>query len=67
MVVLAFWLIGFVLTLKGAISIWGIEAPADKKIVVITLMTITSWAGLLFYDFYARRRMPEWLQESINS
>lgn len=62
MVVLAFWLIGFVLTFKGAIRIWSIEAPVEKKIVVITLISLTSWAGLLFYDFYAGKRLREWLQ-----
>lgn len=57
MVILAFWLIGFVLTFKGAIRIWSMDAPSEKKIIVISLMAMTSWAGLLLYDFYARKRM----------
>lgn len=62
MVILAFWLIGFVLTFKGAIKIWNIDASVEKKMLAVGVLVLTSWIGLFFYDFYARRRISEWLQ-----
>lgn len=67
MVILVFWLIGFVLTFKGAIKIWNIDASVKKKMLAVTVIALTSWAGLFFYDFYARRRILEWLQKGINA
>lgn len=65
MVIFAFWLIGFVLTFKGAIRIWNIDASVEKKMLAVTVIALTSWAGLFFYDFYARRRISEWMQRRV--
>lgn len=55
------WIIGLVLTIKAAIEIWRIHAPAEKRLLAIVLIVLTSWLGLLFYYFYGRSRMALWL------
>lgn len=55
------WVVGLVLTIKAAIEIWHIPASAEKKLIAIILIVLTSWIGLLFYYFYGRERMTSWL------
>ena len=55
------WIIGLVLTIKAALEIWRIHAPAERRLIAIILVVLTSWVGLLFYDFYGRSRFPVWL------
>lgn len=63
MVVFAFWFIGLILTFKGAIRILNIEAPLEKRLWAVILMALSSWVGLLFYDFYGRKRISVWLKK----
>ena len=46
------WIIGLVLTIKAALEIWRIHAPAERRLIAIILVVLTSWVGLLFYCFY---------------
>ena len=55
------WIIGLVLTIKAALEIWRIHAPAERRLIAIILVVLTSWVGLLFYYFYVKRRMAQWL------
>ena len=55
--------IGLVLALKPAFRIWNLDAPKKRKLIVGVLIILTSWIGLLFYDFYGRRRFPVWLNQ----
>lgn len=45
------WIIGLVLTIKAALEIWRIHAPAERRLIAIILVVLTSWVGLLFYYF----------------
>ena len=54
MVGFVIWIVGLVLTIRAALEIWRIHAPAERKL-------IASWVGLLFYYFYGKPRMPQWL------
>ena len=55
-------MVGFViLTIRAALEIWRIHAPAERKLIAIVLVLLTSWVGLLFYYFYGNPRMPQWL------
>lgn len=51
------WVIGLILTIKAAIEIWRLPASAEKRLIAIILIVLTSWLGLLFYYFYGRDRM----------
>ena len=53
--------IGLVLTIKAALEIWRIHAPAERRLIAIILVVLTSWVGLLFYYFYGKPRMAQWL------
>lgn len=55
------WVIGLILTIKAAIEIWRLPASAEKRLIAIILIVLTSWLGLLFYYFYGRDRMAGWL------
>lgn len=55
------WGIGLILTIKAAIEIWRLPASAEKRLIAIILIVLTSWLGLLFYYFYGRDRMAGWL------
>lgn len=55
------WIIGLVLTIKAAVEIWRIHAPAERRLLAIILIVFTSWLGLFFYYFYGRSRMALWL------
>ena len=48
------WIIGLVLTIKAALEIWRIHAPAERRLIAIILVVLTSWVGLLFYYFYGK-------------
>lgn len=52
------WIIGLVLTIKAALEIWRIHAPAERRLIAIILVVLTSWVGLLFY---CKPRMAQWL------
>ena len=61
MVGFAIWIVGLVLTIKAALEIWRIHAPIERRLIAIILIVLTSWIGLLFYYFYGKARMPQWL------
>ena len=56
------WLIGLILTIKAALEIWKVGADTVKKILAIVVLLITSWIGLLFYYFYAKDKIADWLK-----
>lgn len=56
------WIIGLILTFRAAIEIWNINAAVEKRLIAIVLIVLTSWLGLLFYDFYGKERMAGWLK-----
>ena len=57
MVGFVIWVVGLVLTIKGALEIGRLYAPWEKKLLAIVLILLTSWIGLFFYYFYARNRI----------
>lgn len=59
------WAVGLVLTIKAALEIWRIHAPAEKRLIAIILIVLTSWIGLLFYYFYGKSRMSRWLGTEV--
>lgn len=61
MVGFVIWIVGLVLTIKAALEIWRIHAPIERRLIAIILIVLTSWIGLLFYYFYGKARMPQWL------
>ena len=56
------WVIGLVLAVKAALAIWGTSGDAIKKLLLIVVILITSWIGLLFYYFYAKDKVAEWVK-----
>ena len=56
------WAIGLVLTVKAVIEVWRIPATPEKKLIVVVLIIITNWLGLLFYYFWGRNHLDEWLK-----
>lgn len=54
MVGFVIWIVGLVLTIRAALEIWRIHAPAERKLIAIVLVVFTSWVGLLFYYFYGK-------------
>ena len=56
MVGFVIWIVGLVLTIKAALEIW---------LIAIILIVLTSWVGLLFYYFYGKARMPQWLGTGV--
>ena len=65
MVGFVIWIVGLVLTIRAALEIWRIPAPAERKLIAIVLVAFTSWVGLLFYYFYGKPRMAQWLGTGI--
>ena len=65
MVGFVIWSVGLVLTIRAALEIWRIHAPAERKLIAIVLVVFTSWVGLLFYYFYGKPRMAQWLGTGI--
>lgn len=65
MVGFAIWIVGLVLTIKAALEIWRIHAPIERRLIAIILIVLTSWIGLLFYYFYGKARMPQWLDTGV--
>ena len=61
MVGFVIWIVGLVLTIRAALEIRRIHAPAERRLIAIILVVLTSWVGLLFYYFYGKSRMPQWL------
>ena len=59
------WIIGLILTFRAAIEIWTINAAVEKRLIAIVLIVLTSWIGLLFYYFYGKARMPQWLVTGV--
>ena len=49
------------MTIKAALEIWRIHAPVERRLLAIVLVVLTSWIGLLFYYFYGKPRMTQWL------
>lgn len=35
------WIIGLVLTIKAALEIWRIHAPAERRLIAIILVVLT--------------------------
>ena len=56
------WIIGVVLTIKAALDIWKIPGDTVKKILSIVILLLTSWVGLLFYYFYAKDHLADWVK-----
>ena len=56
------WLIGLLLTIKAVIEICKLNGDTVKKLLFILLILLTSWLGLIFYYFYGKIKMPEWLK-----
>ena len=65
MVGFVIWIVGLVLTIRAALEICRIHAPAERKLIAIVLVVFTSWVGLLFYYFYGKPRMAQWLGTGI--
>ena len=42
-----------------------IHAPIERRLIAIILIVLTSWIGLLFYYFYGKARMPQWLGTGV--
>lgn len=61
MVGFVIWMVGLVLTIRAALEIWRIHAPAERRLIAIILVVLTSWIGLLFYYFYGKFHIPQWL------
>lgn len=55
------WVIGLVLTIKAALEIWKVNGDTVKKLLLICLVIITSWLGLVFYYFFAKDKIQEWV------
>lgn len=55
------WIIGLVLTIKAALEIWKVNGDIVKKILLICIIILTSWIGLVFYYFYAKNKISEWV------
>lgn len=55
------WIIVLVLTIKAALEIWKVNGDTVKKILLICIIILTSWIGLVFYYFYAKNKISEWV------
>lgn len=62
MIGLIVWLVGMILALRAAIEIGTLNVSLEKRLIAIGVVILTSWLGLLFYSFYAKYRMVEWLR-----
>lgn len=56
------WIIGLVLTIKAALDIWKVNGDTIKKLLLICVVILTSWVGLVFYYFYAKDKIPQWVE-----
>ena len=65
MVGFVIWIVGLVLTISAALEIWCIHATEARTLIAIVLVVFTSWVGLLFYYFYSKPRMAQWLGTGI--
>ena len=57
------WIIGVILTIKAAMEMcqWK-DIAAEKKIVAIILIILTSWIGLAVYYFWGKENLPQMLK-----
>lgn len=55
------WLIGLSLTIRAVIEISQLDISANKKRIAILIVILTSWLGAFFYTFYAKDKLPIWL------
>jgi membrane protein DedA with SNARE-associated domain len=56
------WVIGLVLTIKAALEIWRLNGDVVKKLLFIVLIVLTSWLGLIFYYFFAKKEISNWVK-----
>ncbi|RGM47558.1 MULTISPECIES: hypothetical protein [Bacteroides] len=57
------WIIGVILTIKAAMEMWQWkDIAAEKKIVAIILIILTSWIGLAVYYFWGKENLPQMLK-----
>ena len=56
------WVIGVVLAIKASIEIWKLEGDTIKKVLILIAILLTSWIGLLFYYFYAKDHIADWIK-----
>lgn len=57
-----FWIIGLFLTVKAALEIWNTSGDNAKKLLLVVLLLLTSWLGLVFYYFFAKNKIAEWVR-----
>ncbi len=62
MVSFIIWIVGVVLTIKAGLDIWRIPGDTIKKILIIVVVILTSWIGLLFYYFYGKDHIADWVK-----
>lgn len=62
MIALIIWIIGLILTIKAALAIWKTPGDVAKKLLFIVLIILTSWIGLVFYYFFAKEKIADWLK-----
>ena len=57
------WIIGVILTIKAAMEMWQWkDIAAEKKIVAIILIILSSWIGLAVYYFWGKENLPQMLK-----
>lgn len=57
------WIIGVILTIKAAMEMWQWkDIAAEKIIVAIILIILTSWIGLAVYYFWGKENLPQMLK-----
>ncbi len=62
MLVFLIGLVGFVLTILGAVEIYRLEGDTLKKILFIVLLFATNWMGVAVYYIFARKHIAEWVK-----
>lgn len=62
MIGIIIWVIGVVLTVKAALEIWNLKGDTVKKLLFIILIVMTSWLGVIFYYFFGKKEMANWVK-----
>ena len=62
MIGIIIWVIGVVLTVKAALEIWSLKGDTVKKLLFIILIVMTSWLGVIFYYFFGKKEMGNWVK-----
>ena len=62
MIGIIIWVIGVVLTVKAALEIWNLKGDTVKKLLFIVLIVMTSWLGVIFYYFFGKKEMANWVK-----